>query len=129
MRSISISCGPDTERSDGDAGGTRAGAGAAAEPPDVTTGAVGGLTGPLGTSGSRMSAPSPRPNAFLGIGYDLLGKLGVTLSALAVNIIENNRLTKTWSLRQAHVSRNNTLKNLAAEEAAQIRRDLSRQRG
>jgi hypothetical protein len=68
-----------------------------------------------------MSAPSPRPNAFLGIGYNLLGKLSVALSALAVDIIENNRLTETWRFREAYVPRNNALENLAAEEAAQVR--------
>ena len=44
-----------------------------------------------------MSAPSPRPSAFLGIGNDLLGELRVTFCALAVNIVKNNRFAEAPS--------------------------------
>ena len=73
-----------------------------------------------------MSAPSPRPNAFLGIVDDLLGELGVPLGALAVDIIENNRLTKTWRFGKAHIARNDALKNLRAKETAKIGGNLPR---
>src|ERR1700730_12985765 len=76
-----------------------------------------------------MSAPSPRPKAFRGIGYNLLGELGITLSALTMDIIENNRLTETWRLRQSYVSRNHALEDLRTKKAAQIRCDLPRESG
>src|SRR5579859_2520881 len=75
-----------------------------------------------------MSAPSPRPNAFLGIADDLLGELGVTLCALAVDIIENNRLTETWCFRKPDVPRNHALEYLRTKEAAQVSRDLAGER-
>ncbi|HXJ45925.1 MAG TPA: hypothetical protein VNK47_04565, partial [Candidatus Dormibacteraeota bacterium] len=74
-----------------------------------------------------MSAPSPRPNAFLGIVDDLLGELGIALGALAVDIIENNRLTETRSFGQPDVPGNYSLENLCAEKAAEIGRDLTRE--
>src|ERR1700730_15917088 len=113
MRSISPCCGPADIVS-------RAGAAAAA--PTACWGAGGGTCG----SGSRMSAPSPRPNAFLGIGDYLLSQLCVPFGSLAMHIIENNRLTETWSFRKANVARNNALKDLRTEETAQIRGDLTR---
>src|SRR5262252_6205104 len=77
-------------------------------------------TGLSWASGSRMSAPSPLPNAFLGMVNDLLGELRIALSALAMDIIENNWLTKTWCLGKAHVARNYALEDLGTEETAQI---------
>src|SRR5260370_26839562 len=68
-----------------------------------------------------MSAPSPRPNAFLGIGNDLLGELGVTFCALAVNVVKNDWLTETWCFRKTYIARNPTLKDLSSKETAQIR--------
>src|ERR1700690_1157361 len=106
-----------------------AGAAAAAPPPDiprdVASGAV-GFAGAAGTcgSGSRMSAPSPRPNAFLGIRNYLLGELGVPFCAPAMYIIENNRLTKTWRFRQANIPWDYALENLGPKKTAQIRRHL-----
>src|ERR1700720_174729 len=113
MRSISTCCGP------ADMGSL---AGAVTAPTAV--GPVGGVT--CG-SGSRMSAPSPRPSAFLGIGDYLLSQLSVALGSFAVYVIENNRLTETRRLRQANVTRNGALKNLCAEKTAQIGGDLPRQ--
>src|SRR5271165_5660061 len=125
MRSISISCGPGSGCAGIAAPRVKAGAGAAAEPLAVTTAAVGGVAGVAGCgSGSRMSAPSPRPNAFLGIGYNLLGELRVSLSALTMYIIENNRLTETRRFGETHIPRDNALKHLGAEETAQDRSDL-----
>src|ERR1700756_650096 len=68
-------------------------AGATAAPFGVTgwEGAAGEATGTCG-SGSRISAPSPLPKAFLVIKDYLLGKLCIALSALAMDIIENNWL-------------------------------------
>src|SRR5215471_5419757 len=77
-------------------------------------------------SGSRMSAPSPRPKAFLGIGNYLLGELRVAFRPFTMYIIENNRFTKTWRLRQAHIARDYGLKDLRAEEAAQVGGYLAR---
>jgi hypothetical protein len=76
-----------------------------------------GVAGVCG-SGSRMSAPSPRPKAFLGIGYYLLCKLRVSLCALTVYIIENNRFTEAWCFRKPDISGNQALKDLVAKEAA-----------
>src|SRR5258707_10635127 len=86
---------------------------------------VGEGTGDVFGSGARMSAPSPRPSAFLGIGDDLLGELRVAFCALAVNVIKNNRFAKTWRFREADIARNHALKDLCSEEAAQIRGNLT----
>src|SRR6266852_8770240 len=72
-------------------------------------------------SGSRMSAPSPRPSAFLVIYNYLLGELCVTLCPFAVNIIENNGFTETGCLRQTHVAGDYALKYLRTEKTTQIR--------
>src|SRR5271154_2377523 len=71
-------------------------------------------------SGSRMSAPSPRPSAFLSISDYLLGQLGIPLSAPAMNVIENNRLTKTRSFREPYIPRDDALKYLRSKEAAKV---------
>src|SRR5262249_56451866 len=75
-------------------------------------------------SGSRMSAPSPRPKAFLGICNYLLGKLRIALCPFAMQIVEDYRLPKTWRFRQPHVARNHALKDLSAKKAPQIRGHL-----
>src|SRR5208337_64921 len=104
--------------------GLKAGAAAAAAPPELcAAGAACGVVDVAGVaeavgSGSRMSAPSPRPNAFLGIADNLLGELCVALSALTVYIIENNRLTKTRCFGKANVARDQALEDLSAEETA-----------
>src|SRR5437763_11443932 len=118
MRSMSNSCGPVL---------AACGAGAAAAPPAVATGpeirdSVGGTTG----SGSRMSAPSPRPKAFLGIGNYLLSELRIPLSPLTMYVIENDRLTKAWRFGQTDIARNYALKNLCTEKTAQIGGNLAR---
>src|SRR5438552_8936238 len=69
-----------------------------------------------------MSAPSPRPNAFLGIGNDLLGELRVAFSSLALDVVINNRFPGTWCFCQAYIPRNHALKDLCSEKAAQISR-------
>src|SRR5215472_17196882 len=78
-------------------------------------------------SGSRMSAPSPRPKAFLGIGNHLLGELCITIRPFTMHIIENNRLTETWCLGKPNISRNDTLEYLRSKKATQIRCHLARQ--
>src|SRR5467141_1170425 len=75
-------------------------------------------------SGSRMSAPSPRPSAFLGIGNDLLGELRVAFSALAVNVVKNDRFSETGCFCKAHIARNHAFEYLRSEETAQIRGNL-----
>src|SRR5579862_8005693 len=105
-------------------------AGAAAAPLELTakfwTG--GGSTGTCG-SGSRMSAPSPLPKAFLVIEDDLLSKICVSLGPAAVNVVKNDGFAETGRLRQADIARNYRLENLSAEETAQIRCNLAGQRG
>src|SRR5215475_13713498 len=76
-----------------------------------------------------MSAPSPRPKAFLGIGDYLLGELRVAFRPLAVYIIENNRLTETWRFCEANIARNHALEDLGTKETAQICRNLARKSG
>src|SRR5581483_1540911 len=80
-------------------------------------------------SGSRMSAPSPRPKAFLGIGDNLLGELRVAFRPFAVNIVKKYGLPETWGFRKAHIPRNYALENLRAKKTPQIRGDLTRKRG
>src|SRR5947207_13637711 len=75
-----------------------------------------------------MSAPSPRPNAFLGIGDDLLGELRVAFSSLALDVVIDNRFPKTWCFCQAYIPRNHALKDLCSKKAAQISGYLSRKR-
>src|SRR2546430_14867465 len=75
-----------------------------------------------------MSAPSPRPSAFLGIGNDLLGELCIAFCALAVNIVKNDRFAETWRFREPHVARNHAFEDLRSKEAAQIRCYLARER-
>src|SRR5439155_9136521 len=89
---------------------------------------VSGAGGACG-SGSRMSAPSPRPSAFLGIGNDLPGEMHVALCPLAMNIVIDDWFSKTWRFGKPHIARNNTLENLRSKETAQIRGYLLRKRG
>src|SRR5580693_1581483 len=104
-------------------------AGATAAPLEFTakfwTG--GGSTGACG-SGSRMSAPSPLPKAFLVIEDDLLSKICVSLGPSAVNVVKNNGLAETGRLRKANIARNYRLKDLSAKKTAQIRGNLARKR-
>src|ERR1700719_269278 len=115
---MSIACGPADIAS-------RAGSAAvpAAGDPDA-----GGTAAACG-SGSRMSAPSPRPSAFLGIGDYLLGQLRVALGPFAVYIIENNRLAKARGFGEPDIPRNDALKDLRPKETAQIGGDLARKSG
>src|SRR5882757_2917172 len=113
--------------------GLKAGATAAAAPAEAAgceavavPALVGcGATGVCG-SGSRMSAPSPRPKAFLGIGNYLLSELCIALSPLTMHIVENNRFTEARSFCQAHIAWNHALENLRSEKTAKICRDLPR---
>src|SRR5712672_2732565 len=84
---------------------------------------VAGVGGACG-SGSRMSAPSPRPGAFLGINNDLPGEMHVALCPFAMNIVIDDWFSKTWRFGQAYIPRNNTLENLRSKETAQIRGNL-----
>src|SRR6267378_2244005 len=79
-------------------------------------------------SGSRMSAPSPRPSAFLGIGNNLLGELCVAFRPFAVSVVRNDWFPKTGRFRQANIARNHALKDLRSKKAAQIRGNLPRER-
>src|SRR5689334_202273 len=75
-----------------------------------------------------MSAPSPRPSAFLAIGDYLLCKLNVSLSTFTMYVVEQDRLAVTWRFCKPHVSRNHALENLSPEEAPEIRSHLAGER-
>src|SRR5437016_2805485 len=115
---MSICCGP---------GCTASRAGALAAPLAVVAcGCIGDVcSAEVLDSGSRMSAPSPRPSAFLGIGNDLLGKLRVAFSALAMNIVKNDRFPKTRCFCQAYIPWNHALKDLCSKETAQVGSNLA----
>src|SRR6267142_5799086 len=105
-------------------------AGTAAAPPAVVACCcVGADSGGAFGSGSRMSAPSPRPSAFLGIGNNLLGELRVAFRPFAVNVVKNDWFPKTGRFRQANIARNHALKDLRSKKTAQIRGHLPRKRG
>src|SRR5713101_2503353 len=89
---------------------------------------MGGDSGEIFGSGSRMSAPSPRPSAFLGIGNHLLGELRIALGPFTMNVVKNDRFPETWCFREAHIARNHALKHLCSEEAAQICGNLTGKR-
>src|SRR3977135_737434 len=73
-----------------------------------------------------MSAPSPRPSAFLGIGDNLLGELRVAFRPFAVNVVQNDWFTEAWRLGKAHIAWNDALEYLGSEETTQIRSNLTR---
>src|SRR6267143_3945123 len=89
---------------------------------------MGAASGGAFGSGSRMSAPSPRPSVFLGIGNNLLGELRVAFRPFAMNVIKNNRFPEAGRFRQANIARNHALKDLLSKKAAQIRGNLPRKR-
>src|ERR1700734_3069933 len=122
MRSMSIWRGPPV--------GAPSRAGATAAPLELTakfwTG--GGSSGTCG-SGSRMSAPSPLPKAFLVIEDDLLSKICVSLGPAAVNVVKNDGFAETGRFREANIARNYGLEHLSAEETPQIGGNLPRKCG
>src|SRR6266705_1336819 len=71
-------------------------------------------------SSSRMSAPRPRPSAFLAIRNHLFRKMDVALCAFSVDVVKNDGFAKTGRLREAHVARNDALEDLSAEERVQV---------
>src|SRR3990170_4483724 len=85
---------------------------AAAAPEDVAT-----CEGGAPTPGSRMSAPSPLPNAFLVTGDNLLGQIGVCFGPSTMNVVKTNWLAVAGRLGQAHVTGNYRLKYLCSEKA------------
>src|SRR5216684_1769809 len=117
IKSMSICCGPGCATS-------RAGA-LAAPPAFVACGCIGAGSGELLGSSSRMSAPSPRPSAFLGIGNDLLGELRVAFSALTANIVKNDWFSETWCFCKPYISRYHAFEDLCAKETAQIGGNLA----
>src|SRR5437588_12951459 len=76
-------------------------------------------------SSSRISAPSPRPSAFLAIRYHLFRKMRVALRPSAVRVIKNDGLAETRRLRQTAVARNVALEDLRAGNRAQVICDLT----
>src|SRR5579863_9318444 len=86
----------------------RAGATAAAWPDVAADGGPAGLLGGTcgAASGSRISALSPLPNAFLVIGDDLLCELNIAFSTFTTNVVENYWLSVARGLGQADVSGN-----------------------
>jgi hypothetical protein len=72
------------------------------------------------TSTSRISAPSPLPNAFLATGDHLLSKIYIGFRAFTMDIVEMDWLSVAWCFRQPHIPRDDGLKYLGPEKAAQI---------
>src|ERR1700722_12523862 len=101
--------------------GICAGATAVAAPADVVAWGTGEAT-----SVSRISAPSPLPNAFLAIRDDLLCKVDIGFRASTMNVVEVDGLAMAWSFGQADVSGYDGFKDLSAEEAAKVRSHLFR---
>src|SRR5215472_5999342 len=123
MRSMSISCGPPCR-------GWRAGIAAAALPAAVGCGCGGaGARSGFLPSSSRMSAPSPRPSAFLAIMDHLFGQMRVALCPFAVCVVKNDRLAEAWRFGQANIAWNDALENLRPEERTQVIGNLARKRG
>src|SRR5690242_13767791 len=119
---MSISCGPPCI-------GWRAGMAAAALPAAVGWGCGGAGAGSgFLPSSSRMSAPSPRPSAFLAIMDHLFRKMRVAFCAFAVRVVKNNRLAEARRFRQADVARNDALEDLRPKESTQVAGDLARER-
>src|SRR6516225_2367541 len=120
---MSISCGAPCS-------GWRAGIAAAALPAAVGCGCGGAGAGSgFLPSSSRISAPSPRPRAFLAIGNYLLSQVRVAFSPFALLVVKDNRFAETGRFGQANISRNDAFENLPAKERAQVVRNLARERG
>src|SRR5215467_10233100 len=110
--------------------GWRAGIAAAALPAAVGCGCGGSGAGSgFFPSSSRISAPSPRPRAFLAIGDHLLSQVRVALGPFALLVVNDNRLAETRRFRQANVARNDALEYLSAKKSAQVAGNLTRKRG
>src|SRR5215510_1719160 len=75
---------------------------------------------------SESRALSPRPSAFLAIFYHLFRQVHITFCPTRFDIIKNDRLPMTRSLRQPDISRNDGIENLSAEKVPQIGNDLVR---
>src|SRR5882672_1113458 len=81
------------------------------------------------TSTSRISAPSPLPNAFLATGDYLLSQIDISFRPFTMNVVEMDWFPMAWRFRQAHVPRDHGLKYLGPEKAAQVRSDLPGESG
>src|SRR6201999_149883 len=88
----------------------------------------GGCVGEWCVSGSRISALSPLPNAFLGICDNLLGKLDIAFGALTMYVVEHYRHAVAGRFSQADIARNDGLKDLRTKKAAKIRGNLTGKR-
>src|SRR5436309_12861929 len=115
---MSISCGPPCT-------GCRAGIAAAALPGAVVCGCGGaGAGSDFLPSSSRMSAPSPRPSAFLAILDHLFCKMRVALCPSAVGVVKNDGFAETGCFCQSNIARNDALEKLLPKEGAQVIRHL-----
>src|ERR1700756_4250361 len=77
-------------------------------------------------SGSRMSAPSPRPSAFLAISDYLPCELYVSFGTFTMNVVEHDWLPLARLFREPHVPRNYALEYLSSEKPPEIGRHLTR---
>src|SRR5579859_3320135 len=75
-----------------------------------------------------MSAPSPRPSAFLAIGNYLPWELNVSLGTFTMNVVEHDRLAVTGRFGQPNISRNYAFEYLSSEKTSEIRSDLAGER-
>src|SRR5438132_3453253 len=87
------------------------------------------LTSATGGSGSRMSAPSPRPSAFLAISDDLLCELDVSLGTFTIYVVEQDGFPMTGRFSQPYISRDYALEDLCSEKAPEVGSDLARKCG
>src|SRR6266699_6627908 len=74
-----------------------------------------------------MSAPSPRPSAFLAIGNYLLCELDVGLGTFTMNVVKYDWLSVTGCFGQSHVSGNYTVENLSAKKTPEVGGNLTRE--
>src|SRR5207244_13517230 len=75
-----------------------------------------------------MSAPSPRPSAFLAIRYHLFCKMRVAFGPFAIRVVETDGFAETRGFCQANMARNDAIKNLLPQESVQIVGHLARER-
>src|SRR5439155_12844777 len=71
-------------------------------------------------STSRRSELSPRPNAFVCMGYNLLSELPIALGAARSRVVNEHRLAIAWRLGQTDIARDDGGEDLVAEKVLQI---------
>src|ERR1051325_10978105 len=89
--------------------------------------------GSCGLSAAEISAPSPLPNPFfctaalLCVDHDFLGEREIILRAARVDVVEQRRLPVARALAQAHVARDDGVKQQLGKMLADLVGDLVRE--